>query len=430
MNTRQLTRIGAVLAANLLIATAASAANFYVNKSATCGSTCDGTTWAKAWTSLGSIKYSALNPGDTVYIAGGTYGSFSVGKSGTASAPLTFKRATQGDHGSDTGWSSAMDARIIIDGGGSNFAIGIGEAPAYAAQSNIVIDGATRYGIWARNAMYGVRAAYGANKLTLRYLEIGDPGAYKNGEDGIQGKGDDLLVEYSYIHDNDSPVTHGDGIQWFGGNRVTLQYNIWKNNGQQIYLGEGNWDTVVNDVNVRYNVIYNRGGGHYNGIVLYGNNTQSGRYLNFYNNTFDLESKSNDGFNSIFYPIRGNATINFKNNAVSYANASNVQYTADSSNAYDNSGTYVTWNIPSSETGRVTAADLGFVDQANANYRLAAGSPLIGKGVNVGLTRDFDGKAVGSTPSIGAFEYGTGSTGGTGGGTVATLQPPTNLTVK
>jgi hypothetical protein len=407
-------------ASNLLLLSVCSAATFYVRSGA--GGSNNGSDWSNAWSSMGSINYAALNPGDTVYIAGGTYGALNVAKSGVSGKPLTFKRATAGEHGTATGWSSAYDSRVIIDGGNSRAALGIGES-TYSAQHYITLDGATKYGIWLRNAYYGVRAAYGSNGLTLRNLEIGDPGSYKMDEDGIQGKGDNLLVEYSYIHDNDSTATHGDGIQWFGGNKVVLRYNIWKNNGQQIYLGEGAWDSVVNDAEIYYNVIYNRGGSHYNGIVLYGNATQTGRYVNVYNNTFDLEATSNDGYNSLFYPLRGNATVNFKNNAVIYSNAGQVPNTAHNNNAYDNSGTYIAYNIPT-ENARVTAADLGFVNVGSADYHPVSGSPLIGKGVGLGLTKDFDGKALPSTPTIGAFE------GGSGGTSTTTLQAPTNLTVK
>jgi hypothetical protein len=395
-------------------------ATFHVRAGAT-GSN-NGSDWNNAWNSTSSINFSAVSPGDTIYIAGGTYGAFSVTKSGTAGKPITIKRATAAEHGSATGWSNTYDSRVIVDGGKGLFALGCGEAPAYAHQSYVTIDGATKYGIWLRNASYGVRAGYGCDNLTLRYLEIGDPGTYHMGEDGVQGKGSDLLIEYSYIHDNDSAVTHGDGIQWFEGNRVIIRYNIWKNNGQQIYFGEGAWDSVVMDAEVYYNVIYNRGGGHYNGIVMHGNAAQAGHHMNFYNNTFDLEATDNSGFNSVFYPLKGSATYNFKNNAVTYANAGQVQWiTNHSYNAYDSVAPYITWNIPSTETGKITVADLGFVNMSAADYHLAAGSPLIGKGVNVGLTKDFDGKPVPSTPSIGAFEYATSST--------SALAAPLNLRI-
>jgi hypothetical protein len=84
------------------------------------------------------------------------------------------------------------------------------------------------------------------------------------------------------------------------------------------------------------------------------------------------------------------------------------------------------YNIPA-EVGRVVAADLGFVDVASANYRPVSGSPLIGKGTNVGLTRDFDGKTVPSTPSIGAFE---GAGAAAAPQPAPTLTPPTGLLVR
>ena len=49
-----------------------------------------------------------------------------------------------------------------------------------------------------------------------------------------------------------------------------------------------------------------------------------------------------------------------------------------SSNAFDNSGTYAVYGIPS-ESNVVLAADLGFVDVEAANYRLKSTSPLIGR---------------------------------------------------
>jgi hypothetical protein len=48
---------------------------------------------------------------------------------------------------------------------------------------------------------------------------------------------------------------------------------------------------------------------------------------------------------------------------------------------------------------------MGFINVSAADYHLTASSPLIGKGVNLGFTRDFDGKLVPATPSTGAFEY-------------------------
>ena len=90
------------------------------------------------------INQSVLQPGDTVYIAAGTYGPLNTLRSGAAGQPLVFKRATDAEHGTATGWTSSMDGQVVIDGGRSLAAIGIGEGGAYTGQSFVTIDGATR----------------------------------------------------------------------------------------------------------------------------------------------------------------------------------------------------------------------------------------------------------------------------------------------
>ena len=168
-----------------LAAPTVHAANYYVRAGATGAN--NGADWNNAWSRTSSINQSVLQPGDTVYIAAGTYGPLNILRSGAAGQPLVFKRATAGDHGTATGWTSGMDGQVVINGGRAIAAIGIGEGGSWTGQSFITVDGATRYGIRLINAMYGVRATRGmSNNLTLRNLEIGDAGASKMGEDGIQ----------------------------------------------------------------------------------------------------------------------------------------------------------------------------------------------------------------------------------------------------
>lgn len=417
------------ITANMLIVFCSAAATFYVRGGASGAN--NGSDWTNAWSSMAGINYSAINAGDVIYIAGGTYGALNVIKSGAPSGPITFKRATRPEHGTTAGWADSYDAQVIIDGGGGLSAVGIGEGGSFAGQSHITIDGAVKNGIWLRNAMYGVRADRGnSNNLTFRYLDIGDPGAYKLGEDGIQGKGDNLLVEYSNIHDNDNIQTHGDGIQWFAGANMVIRYNTFKNNGQMFMLTETAWGSdYVNDASIYYNVFYNRGGSHYNGISKK-LCPEPGRYWRVYNNTFDLEATSNSGYDNIFSGAGSCGQMEFRNNAVIHSNAGSVGNVTHSHNAFDNAGTYAVYNVPS-ETGLVVAADLGFVDAANANYRLTPSSALIGKGINVGLTKDFEGKPVPSTPSIGAFEPTTGaSPTAPAPAPPAALVAPTNLVVR
>lgn len=388
-----------------LLTFSASAADLHVRSGAT-GSG-NGTDWANAWTSLSQINWPSVNPGDTIYVAAGIYGAFSVGKSGSSGKPITIKRATAGSHGSAGGWNVAYDGLVTIDGNATNT---WSRAVDLGTSDYITIDGAIRYGIKIVGGGFGIGSSDG-DYLTLRYLDIGSSDSGKKmGEDAIQGRGNNLVVEYSYIHDNDNIETHGDGIQWFAGNNITIRYNVFKNNGQHLMLTETVWgNDYINDLNMYYNVFYNRGGAHYNGISKK-LCPQSGRYWRVYNNTFDLEAKSNSGFDNIFSGAGSCGAMDFRNNAVIYSNASSLGTVSHSYNGYDNSGQHAVYNIPS-ETGQVTAADLGFVNADAADYRLTSSSPLIGKGTNVGLTQDFDGKAVPSSPSIGAFE-GASTSGG------------------
>ncbi|MEQ1637905.1 MAG: hypothetical protein ABL903_14570 [Methylococcales bacterium] len=393
--------------------------DFYIRSGAS--GTNNGTNWTNAWSATNKINYASIKPGDTIYFAAGTYGQLSINQSGTSGNPITFKRATSGSHGADdTGWNATYDGRVIIDGG---IEVGITKDTNF-----ITIDGATRYGIWARNGSRGIGTRNGgrANNLTLRYLESGDPGAYKNNEDGIQGVGNNLIVEYCYIHDNDSIATHGDGIQWFEGNNIIIRYNIFKNNGQMTMLGEAAWSTYANDIQIYYNVFYNRGGTHYNGISTHLGSPQAGHFMRVYNNTFDLEAKDNSGYDSIFN-IKPYGTVEFKNNAMQYSNVASVNQATSSYNGYDNSGQYSNYNVPSGANSAVTV-DLGFVNVALADYHLTATSPLKGKGTNVGLTSDFEGNPVPTIPSIGAFEStGVPTPAIPGGGAVSSVMLPPTL---
>jgi len=400
---------------NFIFVSWCSAANFYVRNGASGAN--NGSDWTNAWSQMSKINYSSINPGDTIFIAAGTYDALNIGKSGAAGNPITFKRATAVEHGTATGWTNSYDGQVDINGGGSLGAINMGSS----SRSYITIDGVTKYGIKATNATAIIRAVGGTlnNNITIRYVEMASSGSGIS-EDCLQGRGNNLLLENSYLHDCDNVNTHGDGIQWFSGNDIIVRYNIFKNTGQIMMLTETAWgNEYVNNLNVYYNVFYNRGGQHYNGISKK-LCPQSGNYWHIYNNTYDLEATSSNGFNNVFSGAGSCSLMDFKNNAVIYSNASSTGDISHSYNAYDNSSQYSVYSIPS-ETGRVAAADLGFVNADSADYHLTPSSPLIGKGINVGLSTDFDGKPVPATPSIGAFEPGS---------SLSALLPPTNLKVQ
>src|SRR5579859_3958081 len=67
------------------------AANWFVRPSA--AGTGSGKDWNNAW-SLGGISWSSVSPGDTIYVAGGSHGNFTSGKSGASGSQITVVRAS------------------------------------------------------------------------------------------------------------------------------------------------------------------------------------------------------------------------------------------------------------------------------------------------------------------------------------------------
>lgn len=76
-----------------------------------------GITWTNAWGDLNQINWSCVQPGDTVWLAGGTYtNGFAVGASGTASKPIYVARVLSTDTiaTSAAGWSAAFDSQVLV----------------------------------------------------------------------------------------------------------------------------------------------------------------------------------------------------------------------------------------------------------------------------------------------------------------------------
>lgn len=83
----------------LIISSFAFGANHYVRD----GGSGDGSAWNNAWDNLPA----SLTRGDTYYVADGTYSSYTFDDSESGSSVITVKKATESDHGTETGWSSA-----------------------------------------------------------------------------------------------------------------------------------------------------------------------------------------------------------------------------------------------------------------------------------------------------------------------------------
>jgi Right handed beta helix region len=159
----------------LMCAISAHAAFWYVNRSATGANI--GADWNNAWTDFSNIDWSRVSPGDTIYVAGGSYGYFTVGASGTASAPIAIKRVRASDPVAvlAAGWNPAFDSQVVQT-------VPKGQTGIYINQgigSFLTVDGRVNAG-WRINisdASSGVEIDQAAaTNVTLKYIQVNGPG--------------------------------------------------------------------------------------------------------------------------------------------------------------------------------------------------------------------------------------------------------------
>lgn len=392
----------------LLLPNLAIAADKYVRQ----GASGSGTSWSDAYGSMSSISWSGMG-GFTLWIGAGSYSS---GLPNPSVANVTVKRATVASHGTSTGWSDTYDGQVTVTPSfNSNFLV------IPSAATGFVLDGAG-YNPW-KFRVVGVRGQNGmlrndgADNVVIRSIEFdgmaevtasGDP------EDGLRWMGgNNNVIEHNYIHDYQQVGgAHNDGVQGPICTNITFRYNIFKNNGMHIFLGDYEWDSkYCNGINISYNVFYNdTNGGSYNTIVFKGTNQGDGYVNKIENNVFNLR-----GQGAAFYLANspspgccnGLGNSYFRNNIVYSSDAGTVSFYTRSNNVYYNS------TAPGGESGTLTSNPL-FVDVTNNDYRLQSGSPAINAGASLGYSLDFAGTTVpqGSAPDMGAFEFVSASSSG------------------
>ena len=116
-------RLGGILRAKFALALGISlvlqlsdahATNWYVRPTAVGAN--NGTDWNNAWT-VNTIAWANVNPGDTIWLAGGTYsGSINPKKSGTTGSFIYVKRVLATDSGpaAAAGWNPSFDSQVIV----------------------------------------------------------------------------------------------------------------------------------------------------------------------------------------------------------------------------------------------------------------------------------------------------------------------------
>jgi hypothetical protein len=386
----------------------------------------------KAWT--------AIVPGDIVYLRGGTYEMTESqeleGVSGTNSLPISIL-AYPGETPIITkagSWNHSQNAGIYLEGD-------------YFHWKGITITGFTQEstsGNWM-----GFRTAYSEHNT----FELID---YYNNSSGfeITDGCNDILVLNSDFHHNYDPITEGDaygnadgcacnpspgatvtfrgcrfwsnsddGLDLYAANGLVIIDKCWAwsngyaedgvtkgGNGCGYKLGvtTGNYSTTHLRTVTNSLAFHNRQGGFAQ------NSAQCVSWI--YNNTAYHNADGSDVYRLNFEFAEASIVHVLRNN-IAYANQhpSNLQANYDNCITSNN-----TWN------GSVTVSDADFVSvsmtgvdgvrQSNGNLpnidflKLAEGSDLIGAGTNVGLTEDGIGNLWNTTPdnpSMGAFEFGS-----------------------
>ena len=388
----------------------ALAADKYVRK----GASGSGTSWSDAYGDFNNVSLTGMS-GSTLWVAAGSYTS---GLGSINITNLTIKRATVAAHGTSTGWSNAYDGQVTIRPSGYFLNVASG-----ANINGFLMDGVSNnpwlfkiLGVSGPEGMIVVRDTTG---FSMRNVEMDGNSEGGGSEDGIRFAGvNDVVIEHCFIHDYKHILpAHNDGIQHFGGNGFVYRYNVSKNNGQHMILGETAWGNIpVNDVYIYYNVFYNDSGGNagsYNTIVTKVPNNVT--YIE--NNVFAI--RSSEGSRSCVYHSLGvPAEEYFRNNILYDSTIGDGVTKTHDHNVYYLSGT------PPTETGRITANPL-FTNYAGNVFTVQSSSPAKDAGANLGYTADLVGAPVPQNGSsdIGAYEVAAG-------GSLGPPSAPVSLTVR
>ena len=232
----------------LAASSAALATEYFVNPECTSG--CDGTSWAKGWSSFSSINWTTLNAGgpNTLYIAGGNYTS-PLAIDHTSSSRLHIRPGSASSNPS--GYDGLVTLRGIALGSNRvirNVTIS-GEATVGSGTRNIKIAPATGVGLYGADARSKTDSG-----LQIFYLEI-DGSAQGSScrlhAIEIPQQLCNVEIAYNYIHDihgNAAFQSYNPSIVTFA-EAGTFHHNTVKNNYGDHFVADwfGGWDVYDNE---------------------------------------------------------------------------------------------------------------------------------------------------------------------------------------
>jgi parallel beta-helix repeat protein len=392
----------------------AAAVDRYV---ATTGSDSNPGTSAQPWRTL-QHAVDAIAPGDVILVRAGTYVGVRIeDNSGTAAAPKTLM-AEPGARPLINAPSPQDSHNSLIEVEDSSYWVIDGFEAANAPQSGIDIRVTDH--ITVRNCVvYGSDPAGRHSGIFLAFSDfpvIENNESFNNSEHGVyhSNSGDHPVIRGNRFHHNGGCGIHvngdfsmgGDGIVSFG----VFEDNVIYENGT-IFGGSGlNFDGGSDGI-IRNNLLYNN---HAGGISLYANDGGEGSSRNLvYNNTivmhpdgrWNINIPANETFDGAVRPEPTGNKI--KNNVLYHANANRGSFTVygravagfesdynvvmNRFTADDGSSTMslAAWRALGYDAHSITSTPAAlFVDPANDDYRLRAGSPAIDAGTTLAEAAD------------------------------------------
>ncbi len=384
----------------------ASAGYWYVSRD---GSNADGQSWTTAWSDVGNIGWDLINPGDTIYLDGGTdsmsYGRIITGKGGSSGSPITISRSTDPGHDGKVYLSGAEidHPYITIDGldkdmlevhGTGGYTFRVQGNSDHFELDNIYIWG-NASGAW------GVFIYVTSGGMTIRDSEISGQSAT---EDQMKYYSDgDLLIENSVFHGWRSiGGSHSDFLESCNsanqgscpGGNIIVRNNIFYDAPHDCFMMA---DTAFHDVEFTGNIFYNV----QDAIKLYSADSIKS-YNNFFYDCRDLVtyiSSPSDCANNIYSGVSPFGT----NNPVSVCGSIHNSLWTPGSPGYTAGNGNLQADPMFLDPDDILGPD-GIAFTSDDGFNLQPGSPAIGAGaggVDIGPYAHIDSSCGSGTCDLG-----------------------------
>jgi parallel beta-helix repeat protein len=365
-----------------------------------------------------------LGPGDTIFVADGSYLGFDVDSiDGASGAPITIQ--AQGSNAVVTVTNDRPDNRDTIFITFSSFIVVDGLQAFQAIRSGVRVDESPnvtiRNGVFGDNTTWGIFTDFADNLLLENnecYGTLEQHGIY------VSNSGDNPIVRGNRLHDNNDAGVQLNADASQGGDGIItgalIEDNFIYENGAGGAAGI-NLDGVQDSI-VRNNLLYDN---HATGIVNYmGDGAEGPRGMEIYHNT--VVQAADGRWALLFGGTTGTNTVrnnilyhpNPNKGGLLYADPSDVPNVDSDYNILDRitpddeDTVYALseWQAMFSRElhSRVAGAlSALFVDEPNHDYHLPAGSPAVDNGLTLAsVPVDIEGtpRPQGLASDIGAYE--------------------------